>query len=261
MVALVVERINLLVAIRLCVDEGAPFHFVDRWFMSHRKRILVFHRNSLFRECLASFLSKDRGLDAQAIDHSSTDQVSELLQASADMLIVDLSLPDNMALEITRAIKDGHLDSKILILVPDNHEHLVECIAEGAHGCVLERSRLDELEHAMAKIGGGEIYCCPEIMGTVFAELARYSGLKVPKETAIPKERRLTAREQEILHLLDKRMSNKEIASTLKVSLFTVKNHVRSILEKLNVDNRIDAPEVARREYNLGRPSASFRAR
>ncbi len=139
--------------------------------MSHPKRILVFHRNSLFRDCLASFLAKDRGHDAQAIDHSESDQVGELLRFTADTLILDLSLPDNMAVDITRAIKDGGLNTRILILVPDNHERLVECIAEGAHGCILERSTLDELEHAMAKISSGEIYCCPEIMGTVFAEL------------------------------------------------------------------------------------------
>jgi DNA-binding NarL/FixJ family response regulator len=229
--------------------------------MNHRKRILVFHRNSLFRDCIASFLSKDWDCDAQAIDHGESDQVEELLRFSADMLILDLSLPDNMAVDITRAVKDGKLETKILILVPENHERLVECIAEGAHGCILERSTLDELEHAMAKISGGEIYCCPAIMGTVFAELARYSGLKVPKESVIPKERRLTAREQEILHLLDRRMSNKEIASTLNVSLFTVKNHVRSILDKLKVDSRVDAAEVARRDYNLGRSSSAFRAR
>ncbi len=229
--------------------------------MSHRKRILVFHRNSLFRDCLASFLSKDRGYDARAIDHGASDQIDELLRFTADLLILDLSLPDSMAVDLTRAIRDGGLETKILILVPDQQERLVECISEGAHGCILERSTLDELEHAMAKISGGEIYCCPEIMGTVFAELARYSGLNVPQQSPVPKERRLTAREQEILHLLDRRMSNKEIASTLKVSLFTVKNHVRSILEKLNVDSRIDAPEVARRDYNLGGSSTSYRAR
>jgi DNA-binding NarL/FixJ family response regulator len=229
--------------------------------MSHRKRILVFHRNSLFRDCLASFLTKDRGYDAEAIDHWKSDQADELLRFTADLLILDLGLPDNMSIDLIRAIKDGGLDTKVLILVPEQRERLVECIAEGAHGCILERSTLDELEHALAKIDGGEIYCCPEILGTVFAELAKYSGLKLSQESTIPKERRLTAREQEIVHLLDKRMSNKQIAAALNVSLFTVKNHVRSILEKLNVDNRIDAPEVAKRDYNLPRAGSAFRAR
>lgn len=228
--------------------------------MSHQKRILVFHRNSLFRDCLAGFLAKDRGYDALAIDHSKSDQIDELLRFTADMLILDLNLPDSMSVDITRAIKDGELATKILVLVPDQHERLVECIAEGAHGCVLERSTLDELELAMTKVFSGEIYCGSEIVGTVFAELARYSGLASPATMPIPKERRLTTREQEILRLLDHRMSNKEIAAKLNVSLFTVKNHVRSILEKLNVESRIDAPDVARRDYNLGRPSG-IRAR
>jgi two-component system NarL family response regulator len=229
--------------------------------MNHPKRILVFHRNSLFRDCLASFLTKD-GYEAQAVDHSKTDQVKELLRFTAEVLILDLSLPDNMAVDITRAVKDGELETKILILVPDHHEHLVECIAEGANGCILEQASLAELTLALKKVSAGEIYCCPEIMGTVFNELARFSGVKIPKDPSLPKERRLTAREQEILHLLDRRMSNKEIASALNVSLFTVKNHVRNILEKLNVETRIDAAEVARQESLIRRsPFSSYRAR
>lgn len=229
--------------------------------MSELKRILVLHRNGLFRDCLASFLSKDRGYETRAIDHGETDQVDELLALTADILILDLALPDRMAVDITRAIKDCQLGVKVLILVPDDHSRLVECIAEGVQGCIMEGSTLDDLEHAMTKIVNGEIYCCPEIMGTVFAELAHYSGIAAPKQLSIPKERRLTTREEQVLHLLDKRMSNKEIASELSVSLFTVKNHVRSILDKLNVDNRIDAPEVARREYGISPDNAAFRAR
>lgn len=229
--------------------------------MNQPKRILVFHRNSLFRDCLASFLSKD-GYEAQAVDHSRTDQVDELLRFTAEMLILDLSLPDNMAVDITRAVKDAGLETKILILVPDHQEQLVECIAEGASGCILEQASISDLEHALDKINRGEIYCCPEIMGTVFSELARFSGVKIPKEAALPKERRLTAREQEVLHLLDQRMSNKEIASALNVSLFTVKNHVRNILEKLNVESRIDAADVARQESLIRRsPLSNYRAR
>ena len=225
------------------------------FLMSNRKRLLVFHRNCLFRDCLASFLAIDRGYDAVSIDHLQSDQVDELLHDSADVLLLDLNLPDGMAVEIARAIKDGQLDTKVIILVPDDHHRLVECIAAGAHGCVLERSPLEDLDAAITKVLRGETFCSADIVATMFAELAGFTKIPATSTANGPKERRLTVREQEVLELLDKRKSNKQIASELSVSLFTVKNHVHNILEKLNVENRLEAVEIARQQKKLSRSS------
>ena len=88
----------------------------------------------------------------------------------------------------------------------------------------------------------------------MFEEIARFAKTPKWQPPTEPKERRLTPREQEVLEQLNERKSNKEIASKLSVSLFTVKNHVRNILDKLNAENRMEAVDLARQQQKLGRP-------
>ena len=215
--------------------------------MSTRRRLLVFHRNCLFRDCLVEFLSATEQFDANSIDHSVSDSAASFLNETCDIVLLDLNLPDGLAVEIAREIQRREVETKVIVLVPDEHDLLVECIAAGAHGCVLERSPLEDLKSAISKVLAGENFCSSAIVGTMFAQIAKLgvdAQWRAPASTSLT---RLTVREQEVLELLSKRMSNKEIAKELCVSLFTVKNHVHNILEKLEVDNRQEAVEAARR--------------
>ena len=216
--------------------------------MDVNTRILVFHRNQLFRDCLAAFLQNHLDYDTLAVDHTATDQVDVLLQDAADLLLLDLNLPDDLAIEITRAVQDRHLSCKVVLLVPDEHERLMECISAGTHGCVAERSSLKDLSEAIARVLQGETFCSADLVATVFSQLSRYARKPSWKSSNIKADPRLTIREQEILELLAKRRSNKEIASELCVSLFTVKNHVHNILEKLEVESRVEAGDFAKRQ-------------
>lgn len=220
--------------------------------MSNKRRLLVFHRNRLFRDCLADYLRTSCGYDAQSIDHTQSDPVAELLRAPVDVLLLDLELPGNMTVEIARAIQHAQLATKMIILVPEDHERIVDCIAAGIHGCVLERSHLADLNAAITKVRKGEMFCSPDIVAAMFSEIAQFARTP-PGEPPKSKTRRLTGREQEVLNLLGKRKSNKQIASELNVSLFTVKNHVHNILEKLNVGSRVDAVERARQPNGPGK--------
>lgn len=219
--------------------------------MSNKKRLLVFHRNCLFRDCLANYLSTNCGYDAQSADHMQNDPVGELIRNPVDLLLLDLNLPGNMTVEIARAINQAGVPTKIIVLAPDDHQRIVDCIAAGVHGCVLERSPLAELNTAITKVRKGEMFCSPEIVSRMFTELARFAQ-SPHREPPKPKGRRLTSREREVLDLLGKRKSNKQIASELNVSLYTVKNHVHNILEKLNVGSRVEAVERARQQNNSG---------
>ena len=209
-------------------------------------RILVFHRNRLFRECLSQVLSQTGNHKAKPAEHESVDLATLLVGSQADVILVDLNLPENFTLRLIE--EAGKHETKVVILVPDDHEKLVECIAAGAHACVLERSTIDELKPAIENV------LRPDLLFYGHRSIAIFSTEKAGAEVTWKKHvstAKLTARETEVLELMSERLSNKQIARRLSVSLYTVKNHVHSILEKLQVETRLDAIENAKEQRML----------
>ncbi len=220
--------------------------------MESHKRAAVFHRNRLFRDCLITFLDDRLDHHVEAVDHGHADVVDELRDEAIELILLDVSLPDGLAPEIVRFTSAALPSAKVLLLIAERTESLLDCIAAGAHGCVFEQASIDELLEAIDRVCRGEVFCSPELVSIMFQAIARTANLQQPQTEQSPKTRRLTLRELEVLELLNQRKSNKEIASALSVSLFTVKNHVRNILEKLNVENRMEAVDVARRQRTVG---------
>jgi DNA-binding NarL/FixJ family response regulator len=129
-------------------------------------------------------------------------------------------------------------------------DDLIQGVAAGVRACLLEDSSLSELLKAIDTIAQGGTYCSDEIMLSLFEQLARLAKGNPAGDHADMGDRAdtsgLTRREDEILHFMSTGLSNKEIARKLSVSVYTVKNHVHNILEKLEVDNRFAAVEYAR---------------
>jgi two-component system nitrate/nitrite response regulator NarL len=198
----------------------------------------------LFRECLARVLSQSKERRAEPVPHDAESVTRILSEAAAKVLFVDLNLPEGTTLRIIQEAAKGEM--KVIVLVPDEHEKLIECIAAGAHGCVLERSTLDELTPAIDSVLRGQSYCSTEVVHTLYHQLKSMSR-EVAWRKNVPAAR-LTARESEVLELMAERLSNKQIARKLSVSLYTVKNHVHNILEKLQVESRMDAILGAREQ-------------
>lgn len=217
------------------------------------KRILVIHRNCLFRDCLANYLESNGKFEATSQDHDMTGKGENLVPSGTDILLLDTNLPDNRAKQIIEEVRAEHSPVKIVLLVPDDHRWLFECMAVGVQGCVLERSSLQELRTAIESVASGDTYCPGEFAKLLFTEVTRLGPAFTWALPASSAACRLTVREQEVLALIAERKCNKEIAKELSVSLFTVKNHVHSILEKLHVANRMEAVDAARQENLLSR--------
>ena len=223
--------------------------------MERRKRLLVLHRNRLFRDCLGTYLVQQGPHIVTSVDHLDANAAELLDEHEADVVLLDLKLPDKLAVEIIHSATQMSPPPKILLLASDDDDGLIECIAAGAHGCVLEQSSLDELLDAIEQVLDGEVFCSPDCIPTMFRAISKSVKPVTPKAWYEPKSKRLTLRELEVLELLNQRKSNKEIASELSVSLFTIKNHVRNILEKLNVENRMEAVDMARQQKRVHSPS------
>jgi len=207
----------------------------------------IVHRNRLFRECLASVLSLQGGF--QVTDFELGDHSLEHVATSRDVHVwlIDAALPDGTAIEVTHILQQQSPEAKVIALIPmAADDKVVQCVAAGAEGCILEDVSIDELQEGIRQVVNGERVYSDGIMRSMFRQIA-----KVARETHWRMRScntDLTSRELEILELIAAHQTNKQIAKQLSVSLHTVKNHVHHILEKLQVRNRSQAAEFARHQ-------------
>jgi two-component system NarL family response regulator len=167
------------------------------------------------------------------------------------LVLVGLNLPRSHAVEFICEVRRLSPGVKLIVLVPARFDEAVfACIRAGANGCVLEDSSLEDLRAACDTVRRGESCCPPQLASALFAHVGQQAG--GPHWNGHALAGKLTARELEVLRLIAvDRFSNKRIARELSLSLYTVKNHVHNILEKLQVASRHEAAHYACRPQPL----------
>ena len=169
--------------------------------------------------------------------------VKSVLDQAPDVAMVDLNLPDISGIEVTRRIAALAPASKVTILTAsDAQRDVVESIQAGAIGYVLKRAEPDEIVSAVSRVAAGEPVLSSNIVVKLLAVIREVKPGHFTAEDALSGARALlTEREWRILELLGKGKDNAAIAEDLHVSPYTVKNHVASILAKLQLENRVQA--------------------
>jgi DNA-binding NarL/FixJ family response regulator len=213
-------------------------------------RVLIADDHAFFRRGLEVVLGEDAGIElvGQASDGAEAVQLAgELLP---DVVLMDIRMPKINGIEAARQMKEVAPSAKIVILtISDEEEDLFEAIRSGASGYLLKDIPLDELADSVRAVHGGQSLINPSMAGKLlseFATLARRDAEEEPaKHAPAPK---LTEREMEVLRLVARGMNNRDIAKELFISENTVKNHVRNILEKLQIHSRMEAVMIAVRE-------------
>jgi RNA polymerase sigma factor (sigma-70 family) len=166
-------------------------------------------------------------------------------------MLVDAAMKDR-AVQWVRAARCDKDQLRILLLAsPARHDQILECVSAGAHGCVSENCSLQCVQDAVRRASAGETICSPEIVRSIFSGFQSLE--RESRSRRLDEANTLTPREQEVLQLIAGHLTNKQIARRLSVSLYTVKNHVHSILEKLRVDSRQQAAVQAKRWQWLDR--------
>src|SRR5580692_4212700 len=213
-------------------------------------RVLIADDHALFRRGLEMVLGEDAGIElvGQASDGAEAVQLAG--EALPDVVLMDIRMPKITGIEAARQMKDIAPSAKIVILtISDEEEDLFEAIRSGASGYLLKDIPLDELADSVRAVHGGQSLINPSMAGKLlseFATLARRDAEEEPaKHAPAPK---LTDREMEVLRLVARGMNNRDIAKELFISENTVKNHVRNILEKLQIHSRMEAVMIAVRE-------------
>jgi len=160
--------------------------------------------------------------------------------------LVDLGLPEGVG--AARSLRSTWpMMSIVALAVPEVDDEIVQLAEAGVDGLVTRDASLAEVLDAVAAVVRREAITSPTVTGVLLRRVALLAG-----ERRSTDEPSLTRREREIVALLGRGLSNKEIAQSLRIEISTVKNHVHNILEKLHVQHRAEVASVARRRGGLG---------
>jgi len=212
-------------------------------------RTLIVDDHALFRRGLEMVLDEEEDIELVGQASNGSEAVEKAGESLPDVILMDIRMPRSSGIDACRAMKEVAPSAKIVMLtISDEEEDLFEAIRAGASGYLLKDLPLDEVAETVRAVHGGQSLINPSMAGkllTEFATLAKRDGQERVQQVPAP---RLTEREMQVLKLVARGMNNRDIAKELFISENTVKNHVRNILEKLQIHSRMEAVMVAVRE-------------
>ncbi len=182
---------------------------------------------------------------AQVVGEASDggEGIDVVLQTMPDVVLMDLQLPTVSGVEATRRIAAEAPHVKVLVLSASaEEEHVLEAVKAGAAGYLLKSSSATEVIEAVRRVHSGEPVFTPSLAGLVLDEFRRVSSGEAASRTGEPQ---LTPRENEVLKLVAKGYTYKEIGERLFISTKTVQNHVQNILTKLQLRKRYELMRYA----------------
>ena len=213
-------------------------------------RVAVVDDQELFRRGLTMLLGVED--DIEVVGEAGDGVAATELAASAvpDVILMDVRMPKRSGIEACVAIKEVAPTARIIMLtVSDEEADLYDAVKNGASGYLLKDSSIDEVAQAVRLVADGQSLISPSMASKLLTEFVALEK-RVNEKHQYPSPT-LTSRELEVLKLVAKGMSNREIADDLYISENTVKNHVRNILEKLHLHSRMEAVIYAVRERLL----------
>jgi DNA-binding NarL/FixJ family response regulator len=198
--------------------------------------LLIVDDYALYRDGLAGVLAaRDEVVAGVAWDVESVGVAFEL--HTPDVVLVNMA--SRHGLSLLRAVFAHHRAARVIALgiSDDDERQIVDCAEAGVAGYHLRSDSLDDLVELIARVSDGEPSCCPRVAAVLLRRLSTLASQRQPADKAMV----ITAREDEILGLLDMGLSNQQIASRLCIAIHTVKNHVHSVLTKLDARSRSEA--------------------
>jgi DNA-binding NarL/FixJ family response regulator len=205
---------------------------------SNKTSIILADDHPVVRKALRNDLEKEADFVVLAEAGDGEEAVRLASQLTPDVVIMDIGMPKLNGVEATRQIKASHPDIIILVLtVYDDIEHILGILEAGADGYLTKNILVEDIIKSIHLIVAGETVMSPQVFKQVLKYALRHSTKPLRLNTGV----KLTLRELEILKLIAKGISNKEIAVELNISSRTVKSHMVDIFRKLDVSSRTAA--------------------
>ena len=208
-------------------------------------RVIVVDDQELFRRGLVMLLGVEPDIEVVGEAGDGVTASDLAVSTMPDVVLLDVRMPKRSGLQACMRIKEEVPSARIIMLtVSDEEGDLYEAVKNGASGYLLKDSSIDEVAQAVRVVAEGQSLISPSMAVKLideFKEMSRTDRDQVPTP-------RLTDRELEVLRLVARGLNNREAAKELFISENTVKNHVRNLLEKLQLHSRMEAVLYAVRE-------------
>lgn len=202
-------------------------------------RVLVVDDDDLMRAGLSAILSSDATIDVVGEASNGRIAVQHVRARHPDLVLMDVRMPNRDGITATRDVLAVSPDVKVVILTTfEQDDYIFGAINAGASGFLLKRTRPEELIAAVHAVAGGDSLLSPSVTRTVIEQIATRSPPPIQPDRRLEE---LTPREREVLELIVRGSSNAEIATALVIEESTVKTHVKRILMKLQLRDRIHA--------------------
>lgn len=213
-------------------------------------RLVLVDDHALLRDTLRDRLEDEPNLQVIATCANGAEALLVAREQSPDVLLLDVEMPQINGIEVTRILKQEQPNLKIIALTAlDSDEVLVGMITAGADGFCPKTVDIPTLLKAIHLVGQGATYLPPEISTRLRLLMQR----GIPQAEPCMDPVNLTQREVEILGWVEQGLSNAEIATRSGISINTVRCHVKNILTKFNVHDRVQAVAVAQQQGLINR--------
>ncbi|KIX78574.1 response regulator [Streptomyces sp. JL4002] len=208
-------------------------------------RVMVVDDHPMWRDAVARDLAA-AGLDVVATAGDGPEAVRRARAVGPDVLVLDLNLPGMPGVQVCKELVGANPALRVLVLsASGEHADVLEAVKSGATGYLLKSAGAQELIDAVRRTAAGDPVFTPGLAGLVLGEYRRLATDPAPAAPDDPKAPQLTDRETEVLRLVAKGLSYKQIAERLVISHRTVQNHVQNTLGKLQLHNRVELVRYA----------------
>lgn len=212
-------------------------------------RVLLVDDHAILREGIRSMLADHDEIQVVGEAQDGLEALARVGELRPDVALMDFAMAKMNGLEATRLICQKYPRTRVLVLSQyEERQYVLPLLQAGAAGYLLKRALGSDLINALQTVARGEVYLDSNVSSILIEELRHREtqGQVSPEE--------LSEREQEVLALLVEGLSNSQIAERIHLSENTVKKYLRSILEKLHLNNRVEAAVYAVREGLVARP-------
>jgi len=211
-----------------------------------RAKVFLVAQNRLLRELLSKILFKKNGIEVVGCSPLSRNSLREILSAAPDILIVDSPTTSVPLAELVREVQENLATVRLVLIGMDaDGQHFLQAVREGAMGYLLKDASALEVVAAVRTVANGGAACSPELCAFLFRFAARQNQMP---NFHVRTKLGLTNREQQLVGLISRGLTNKQIAAELGLAEQTVRNHVHRMLRKLGASHRLAMVDICRME-------------